>query len=463
MMQGFGVHTYRLVNADGESRFVKFHWKPIAGTHSLVWDEAVKISGADSDFHRRDLWEAIEAGAYPEWELGLQIFTEEQAEASRFDVLDATKIVPEELVPVMPVGRMVLNRNPDNFFAETEQVAFCTAHVVPGHRLLQRSAAGRPDSLLRRHADLASGRAELPRDSDQRAGRAGAQQPARRHAPPGDQSRPGVATSRTRSAAAVRSRRARPASSRSPSRCEPDDHKVRGKAERFADHYTQARCSGTARRRPRSTHIINAFRFELSRVQTPAVRERMVSGLMNVDAELAEAVADGLGMRTHAGADAEGADSSDVTPEVTDVAGAVAVGAPRRWQHPDPPGRHSGRRRLRRRTRSKRSPPICSPQAPCRASSAPRSARSQPADGDAIEVDTTVEATPSVLFDAVVLPGWRRGHRARSRADGRVLEFVKDQYRHCKPILALGAATDPARRRGHSDAARCHRASPTRA
>ena len=120
------------MNENGESSFVKFHWSPKAGTHSLVWDEAVKISGADPDFHRRDLWEAIEAGAYPEYELGLQIFTEEQAEEFTFDVLDATKIVPEELVPVVPVGRLVLNRNPDNFFAETEQVAFCVAHVVPG-------------------------------------------------------------------------------------------------------------------------------------------------------------------------------------------------------------------------------------------------------------------------------------------------------------------------------------------
>jgi catalase len=132
MMQGFGVHTFRLVNADGASVFVKFHWRPLLGTHSLVWDEAVKISGADPDFHRRDLWEAIEAGPYPEWELGLQVFTEEQAEHFSFDVLDATKIIPEELVPLTPVGRLVLDRNPDNFFAETEQVAFCTAHVVPG-------------------------------------------------------------------------------------------------------------------------------------------------------------------------------------------------------------------------------------------------------------------------------------------------------------------------------------------
>ncbi len=134
MMQGFGVHTFRLVNAQGEAVFVKFHWNPVLGTHSVVWDEAVRISGADSDFHRRDLWEAIEAGAYPEWELALQIFTEEQAEAFSFDVLDPTKIVPEELVPLRPVGKMVLDRNPDNFFAETEQVAFCD----PPHRAWDR-------------------------------------------------------------------------------------------------------------------------------------------------------------------------------------------------------------------------------------------------------------------------------------------------------------------------------------
>src|SRR3954447_23827771 len=132
MMQGFGVHAFRLIDEQGQAVFVKFHWSPVAGTHALDWDEAVKISGADADFHRRDLWEAIEAGAYPEWELGVQLFTEEQAEGFSFDVLDATKIVPEEIVPIVPVGRMVLNRNPDNFFAETEQVAFCTAHVLPG-------------------------------------------------------------------------------------------------------------------------------------------------------------------------------------------------------------------------------------------------------------------------------------------------------------------------------------------
>ena len=131
-MQGFGVHSFKLVNAAGDSVFCKFHWSPKAGTHSLVWDEAVKISGADPDFHRRDLWDRIEAGVFPEWDFGVQVFTEEQAETFSFDILDSTKLIPEELVPVQMLGRLVLNRNPDNFFAETEQVAFCTAHVVPG-------------------------------------------------------------------------------------------------------------------------------------------------------------------------------------------------------------------------------------------------------------------------------------------------------------------------------------------
>ena len=178
------------MNDAGESTFVKFHWSPTAGTHSLVWDEAVKISGADPDFHRRDLWEAIEAGAYPEYELGLQIFTEEQAEAFTFDVLDATKIVPEELVPVVPVGRLVLNRNPDNFFAETEQVAFCVAHVVPGIDFSNDPLlAGRIHSYVDTQISRLGGPNfhEIPINAPVAAG---AQQPARRHAPAGDPPRP---------------------------------------------------------------------------------------------------------------------------------------------------------------------------------------------------------------------------------------------------------------------------------
>ncbi|MCB1720062.1 MAG: catalase, partial [Candidatus Competibacteraceae bacterium] len=132
MMEGFGVHTFRMVNAQGKSTFVKFHWKPKHGLQSVVWNEAVKLNGVDPDFHRRDLWQAIGDGDYPEWELGLQLFDEQQAEQFPFDVLDATKLIPEEDIPIRPVGRLVLDRRVDNFFAETEQVAFCTQNIVPG-------------------------------------------------------------------------------------------------------------------------------------------------------------------------------------------------------------------------------------------------------------------------------------------------------------------------------------------
>jgi catalase len=161
MMEGFGIHTFRLVNEAGKTKFVKFHWRPKLGTISVLWDEAVKINGADSDFHRRDLWDAIAAGDFPEYELGLQIFDERMADRFEFDVLDATKIIPEELVPLQMVGKMVLNRNPDNFFAETEQVAFCPSHLVPGldfseDPLLQ----GR--LFLSRYTDDSSWRTQLP-------------------------------------------------------------------------------------------------------------------------------------------------------------------------------------------------------------------------------------------------------------------------------------------------------------
>ena len=346
MMQGFGVHTFRLVNAAGESRFVKFHWRPVLGTHSVDWDEAVKISGADPDFHRRDLWEAIEAGDYPEWELGLQIFTEEEAKAFSFDVLDATKIVPEELVPVTPVGRMVLNRNPDNFFAETEQVAFCAAHIVPGHRLFQRSAARRTHPLLRRHADLAARRAELPRDpinapvaqvhNNQRDG-------MHRQAIP----RGRVAYEPNSLAGGCPFQAGMKGFTSFPEPVQED--KVRGKPEKFADHYSQATLFWNSQTPVEKAHIIRAFRFELTKVQVPAVRERVVAMLRNVDDELAEAVAAGLGMD-----DASircRSRSRAATAGSEDLAGAIAVRATRRRQHSHAARRHPGRGGRRQRGR----------------------------------------------------------------------------------------------------------------
>jgi catalase len=293
MMQGFGVHTFRLVNAGGDSVFVKFHWTPLLGTHSLDWDEAVKICGADADFHRRDLWEAIEAGAYPEYELGLQVFTEEQANRFSFDVLDATKIVPEELVPIRPVGRLVLNRNPDNFFAETEQVAFCTAHIVPGIDFSNDPLlAGRIHSYVDTQLTRLGGPNfhEIPINApiaqvhnNQRDGF---------HRQAIHRGRvayePNSLAGGCPFQAGAKGFRSFPEPVR--------EDKVRGKPEKFADHYSQATLFYNSQSDIEKAHIIRAFRFELTRVQTPAIRERVVSQLVNVDEALAQAVADGLGI-----------------------------------------------------------------------------------------------------------------------------------------------------------------------
>src|SRR5687767_4208013 len=294
-MQGFGVNTYRLVNAANESVFVKFHWNPVAGTHSLVWDEAVKLSGADPDFHRRDLWEAIEAGAYPEYELGIQIITEEQAEQFTFDVLDATKLVPEELIPVMAVGRLVLNRNPDNFFAETEQVAFCTAQVVPGIDFSNDPLlAGRIHSYFDTQLSRLGGPNfhEIPINApvaqvhnNQRDGI---------HRQAIHRGRVAYEPNSLGGGCPFQAGKAGFVSFPEPMVRTAD--KVRGKPERFADHYSQATLFFNSQTPVEQQHIINAFRFELSKVQVPAIRERMVSGLMNVDERLAREVAFGLGI-----------------------------------------------------------------------------------------------------------------------------------------------------------------------
>ncbi len=293
MMQGFGVHTFRFVNEAGESRFVKFHWTPLAGTHSLAWDEAVKISGADPDFHRRDLWEAIESGDYPEYELALQIFTEEDADRFTFDVLDATKIIPEEMVPLTPVGRLVLNRNPDNFFAETEQVAFCSAHIVPGIDFSNDPLlAGRIHSYVDTQLTRLGGPNfhEIPINAPVAQVHNNQRDGFHRQAIP----RGRVAYEPNSLAGGCPYQAGMKGFMSFPQPVE--EHKVRGKPEKFADHYTQATLFYESQSEIEKAHIIRAFRFELTRVQVTAVRERVVAQLRNASEELAAAVADGLGM-----------------------------------------------------------------------------------------------------------------------------------------------------------------------
>jgi catalase len=297
-MQGFGVHSFRLVNAEGESVFCKFHWSPVAGTHSLVWDEAVKISGADPDFHRRDLWERIESGAFPEYELSLQVFTEAQAEDFSFDILDATKIVPEELVPLRPVGRMVLNRNPDNFFAETEQVAFCTANIIPGIDFSNDPLlAGRIHSYHDTQLSRLGGPNfhEIPINSpiaqvhnNQRDGmhRQAIHRGRVSYEP---NSLAGGCPFQAGAAQGFVSVPAR-------QRAEEAQAKVRAKPEKFADHYTQARLFYESQTPAEQAHIAAAFRFELSKVTVPAIRRRMVASLRNASESLAAQVGARLGM-----------------------------------------------------------------------------------------------------------------------------------------------------------------------
>jgi catalase len=292
-MQGFGVHTFRLVNAKGESRFVKFHWTPRAGTHSLDWDESVKIAGVDPDYTRRDLWESIEAGVFPEYELGFQIFTEEQANKFSFDVLDATKIVPEELVPTIPVGRMVLDRNPDNFFAETEQVAFGVQNLVPGIDFSNDPLlAGRIHSyfdtqLLRLGGpNFHESPMNAPIAQAHNNERDGFHRQAIHRGRVSYE--PNSLAGGCPFQAGMRGFRSYPE--------KIADDKVRGKPEKFADHYSQATLFWNSQAPYEKAHIIRGFRFELTKVQVPAIRERTVSMLRNVSDELAQAVADGLGI-----------------------------------------------------------------------------------------------------------------------------------------------------------------------
>jgi catalase len=436
MMQGFGVHTYRLVNAKGESHFVKFHWKPKLGTHSLVWDEAVKISGADSDFHRRDLWDAIESGDYPEWELGLQIFTEAQASAFSFDVLDATKLIPEELVPVAPVGRMVLNRNPDNFFAETEQVAFCTAHVVPGIDFSNDPLlAGRIHSYLDTQITRLGGanfheipiNAPLaPLHNNQRDG-------LHRQAIP--RGRVAYEPNSLGGGCPFQAGAAGFVSFPQPVD-EGQGDKLRGKPEKFTDHYTQATLFYESQTAQEKAHIAGGFRFELSKLTVPAIRERMVSSLVNVSPKLAATVAAGLGIAVPLAMPKVLANPA--TPEVVRSPALSLTALP-------------GDGGIRSRSVAilvadgVEGKSILAAQTALRAAGAKvhliavRLGPMKTETGETLEASATFENSPSVLFDGVILPDGADGaHKLGGYVE--VMDFISNQYRHGKTILAIGSS-----------------------
>jgi catalase len=433
MMQGFGVHTYRLVNAKGQSHLVKFHWKPKLGTHSLVWDEAVKISGADSDFHRRDLWEAIESGEYPEWELGFQIFTEAQAESFSFDVLDATKLIPEELVPVTPVGRMVLNRNPDNFFAETEQVAFCTAHVVPGIDFSNDPLlAGRIHSYVDTQITRLGGANfhEIPINAPLAAVHNNQRDGLHRQTIP----RGRVAYEPNSLGGGCPFQAGTAGFVSFPQPVEGD--KLRGKPEKFADHYTQATLFYESQTAVEKAHLAGGFRFELSKLTVPAIRERMVSSLVNVSAELAATVAAGLGIAVPQAMPK--ALARLVTPEVTTSAALSLTALPGdggiRTRNvailvaDGVDGKSIATVQEALQTAGAKVHLIAAQLGPVKSTS-----------GETFDATGTLENSAPVLFDGVVLPDGAGGVKALA-ARVEVMDFISNQYRHGKTILALGAS-----------------------
>jgi catalase len=291
-MEGFGVHTFRFVDAGGTSTFVKFHWKPKLGLQSVVWNEAVKINGADPDFHRRDLWNAIQSGAFPEWELQVQLFDEDFAARFEFDVLDSTKLIPEEILPPRAIGRLVLDRMPDNFFAETEQVAFCTQNVPPGidftdDPLLQGRNFSYLDTQLKRlggpnFTQLPINAPKCPFAHFQQDGHMAFANPKGRANYQPNSWGEGPRESPARGHVAY------PA--------EVAGAKLRLRPESFADHYSQARQFYISQTAIEQNHIAEALGFELSRVETVRIRERMVGHLRNIDEALAEKVAEKLGL-----------------------------------------------------------------------------------------------------------------------------------------------------------------------
>jgi len=294
-MEGFGVHTFRLLDAEGKSSFVKFHWKPKQGLQSVVWNEAVKINGADPDFHRRDLWDAINSGDFPEWELGVQLFDDDFADSFDFDVLDATKLIPEELVPVRVVGRLVLDRVVDNFFAETEQVAFLTQNVPPGidfsnDPLLQGRNFSYLDTQIKRlggpnFTHIPINAPKCPIAHFQQDGHMAMRNPV------------GRANYEPNSWGATKGGpREDPVRGITAFAETVDGPKQRVRSESFADHYSQARQFFVSQTPIEQKHIGDALVFELSKVERPDIRSRVVSHLLNVDETLAVTVADGLGL-----------------------------------------------------------------------------------------------------------------------------------------------------------------------
>ena len=433
-MQGFGVHTFRFINAQGQSNFVKFHWRPSAGTCSLVWDEAQKLAGKDTDFHRRDLWDAIEMGDYPEWEFGVQIIPEEDEHKFDFDILDPTKLIPEELIPITPLGKMVLNRNPDNFFAETEQVAFCPGHIVPGidfsnDPLLQGRLFSYTDTQISRLGgpnfhEIPINRPVAPFHNNQRD----AQHRSTIHK--------GRAAYEPNSIDGGWPKETPPAARDGGFESYPeriDANKIRQRSESFSDHFSQARLFFNSMSKHEQEHIIAAYSFELGKVEREHIRARQVNEILaNIDLGLAGRVAQNLGLPApKAGTVAERKTSSAKSPALS--------------QANLLPGNIKTRKVAILAANGVDGKAIDALKQALAAEGAhgkllgPTSAPVKTAEGNVLAVDASMEGLPSVAFDAVFVPGGAASIKALS-GDGVALHYLLEAYKHLKAIALHGHA-----------------------
>jgi len=426
MIEGFGVHSFRLVNDAGESTFVKFHWRPKLGLQSTIWDETVKIAGADPDFHRRDMFEAIAAGAFPEWDLAVQLFTEEEADGFPFDHLDATKLIPEELVPLKIIGRMVLDRWPNNFFAETEQVAYCPSHVVPGidfsnDPLLQGRLLSYHDTQLSRLGtpnfhQIPINAPKCPFGNQQRDGQMQMEQPVGRIAyEPNSLSED--------------SPRESPAGGFRSAAVAEAGEKGRVRAESFADHYSQARQFYVSQTAHEQAHIASALVFELSKVEHLHVREAIVGHLRNIDEDLAQRVGAGLALGKMPKAPVAAAPVQDMAPspalqiigKMKDTLSGRAVGI----LIADGSDGAVIEKVRKAATDAGAAVKIV----------APKVGGANLADGSLMAADGQLAGTPSVLFDAVAVVLSDDGAKTLA-LEGAAIDFVRDAFGHLKAIGA---------------------------
>ncbi|MFC4254663.1 catalase [Altererythrobacter xixiisoli] len=433
-MEGFGVHTFRLINDEGKSTFVKFHWKPKQGLQSVVWNEAVKINGADPDFHRRDLWDAINGGDFPEWELGVQLFDDAFADSFDFDVLDATKIIPEELVPIRVVGRLVLDRVVDNFFAETEQVAFCTQNVPPGidfsnDPLLQGRNFSYLDTQIKRlggpnFTHIPINAPKCPMAHFQQDGHMAMHNPKGRANYEPNSWGPTQGGPRENPARGFRS---------FPDVA--DGTKERVRSESFADHYSQARQFFVSQTPIEQKHIVDALVFELSKVERPDIRSRTVSHLVNIDAALAAKVADGLGLPLPDAAVAARKPITDLPP--SEKLSIVKNG----------PASFKGRKLGILVSDGADASILKALLAAVESEGAvfeivaPKIGGVVLSDGTSVAAKHKIDGGPSVLFDAVAVVVSAEGASLLA-LDAAARDFVTDAFAHCK-FIGISAEAEP--------------------